>query len=329
MRASLLTLTAIVLFSNALSSGPLFAQDLSPQNLAPLGQAPGQERDDDGIRAENCLVAYFRKVEIPAEALGRLKSIKIDEGDRTKAGDLIAEIDDTQSKLQVDAAKTKEEEKILEAANDVNLKDSVAAEKIAGAEANAYKELYEKKAIPYWEMQKKVLEAARAKLRILLAEMQMKIAKAQYFGSRAELRIAEDEVQRRKIVAPFDGFIESRLAELGQWVQPGSPIALLVKMDELKVEGDVDAYRYSGEFMKGTPVQVLIYHRGREKAPHVIESKITFVSSEIDLNNRSRIGVKIPNVAIGEDWLIKPGMKAEIIIKSGNAPAGRAPNQLY
>ena len=324
MRKSLLTLTTILLFSC-----PVFSGSLSAQGLSPLRQDSEPERNEDGIRAENCLVAYIHKVEIPAEAPGRLKSMKVTEGANIKQGDLLAEIDETQSKLQVDAAKTKEEEAILNATNDVNLKDAVSAEKIATAEANAFKDLYEEKAIPFWDMQKKVLESERAKLRITLAEMQMKIAKVQYFGARSELRIAEDEVNRRKIVAPFDGFIETALAELGQWVQPGTPIALLVKMDELKVEGDVDAYRYSGQFMKGTPVQVLIYHRGRNEEPHVVETKISFVSSEIDLNNRSRIGVKIPNTAIGEDWLIKPGMQAEIIIKAGNAPAGRASNQLY
>ena len=320
MRASLLTLTVIVLLSS-----PLVAQD-----IAPLSQPSEPDQGGEEIRAENCLVAYGRRVEIPATVPGRLKSIKIEEGSTVKEGDLVAELDDKQAKLQQDNAKTKEEEAILNATNDINYKDAVSAEKIATAESNSFKVLYEKKAIPYWEMQKKVLESARAKLRISLAEMQMKVAKAQYFGSRSELRIAENEVARRKIYAPFDGFIESQLAELGQWVQPGSPIALLVKMDELKVEGDVNTMEYSGQFLKGTPVQVRIYPRGRSNEAHVVDSVVSFVSSEIDLNSRSRIGVKIPNTAIGDDWLIKPGMQADIIIRNDNAPNNtRGPNQRF
>ncbi|GAG83787.1 unnamed protein product, partial [marine sediment metagenome] len=40
---------------------------------------------------------------------------------------------------------------------------------------------------------------------------------------------------------------------------PGDPIATLIQMDKLRVEGDVDALRYPGQIRKGAPVQVKIY----------------------------------------------------------------------
>ncbi|NND99771.1 MAG: HlyD family efflux transporter periplasmic adaptor subunit [Pirellulaceae bacterium] len=269
------------------------------------------------MRAENCLVGYINKVDIPAESQGKLDAIKIEEGMIVKSGDLIAVIDDTQARLALDLKKAEEEEAILNATNDINYKDAVNSEKIARAEAESYKDLHKEGAAPYWDLQKKILEADRAHLRIGLAEIQMKIAKAQYFAKRADLRIAEDEIQRRKIVAPFDGFIEKRDAQLGQWVQPGSPIATLVQMDKLKVEGDIDALRYSGRVMKGTPVQVRVYHNANASKPHVIDAQITYVSTEIDLNNRYRVWAEIPNQSVGDDWMIKPGMRAEIIIPGG------------
>lgn len=277
------------------------------------------------IQAENCMVGYINKVDVPAEVSGRLNAIKIEEGMTVKKDDLIATIDDSQAKLAMELKKAEEEKAILEATNDINLKDAKASERIAGAEAKAYEELHEQGATPYWEWQKKILEAGRAKLRIDLADMQMKIAKVDYFAKRADLRLSEDEISRRKIYAPFDGFIEKREAQLGQWVQPGSPIATLVQMDKLKVVGDIDALRYSGKVMKGAPVTVQIYHSSDASKPHTVESTIAYVSSEIDLNNRYRIWVEVPNTPTGDDWMIRPGMRAEIKIKDG----GRADNSVF
>ena len=273
-----------------------------------------------GIRAENCMVGYINKVDIPALAEGKLKEIRFEEGVTVSADDIVAMIDDTQMRLTLKLKEAEAEEALLNAANDINKKDAINTEKIARAEAEAYKELHEEKAIPYWELRKKILEADRAELRITLADMQMRIAKEQYLAKRAELRIAEHEITRREIKAPFAGFIEKRIAQLGQWVQPGSPVATLVQMDELKVEGDFDALRYSGKITIGTPVIVRVFHNANRDDAVEIQSVISYVSSEIDLNNRYRVWTKIKNKPLGKnDWLIKPGMLAEIEI---NKPQG-------
>ncbi|QDT08346.1 efflux RND transporter periplasmic adaptor subunit [Stieleria marina] len=281
------------------------------------GRSPGS---NESIQAENAMVGYINKVDIPAEVQGALNVIKIEEGMTVKKDDLIATVDDSQAKLALDVKKAEEERALMEATNDINLKDAINSEKIARTEAKAYEDLHKQGATPFLELQKKRLEAERGILKIDLAERQKKMSKVDYFAKRAELRLAEDEVQRREIRAPFDGFIEKREAQLGQWVQPGSPIATLVQMDRLKVIGDIDALRFSGRVMKGLPVTVEVYHSSDSSKPHRIDSKIAYVSSEIDLNNRYRIWVEIPNTPVGEDWLLRPGMRAEITITAGNGP---------
>src|SRR5690606_2305810 len=102
-----------------------------------------------------------------------------------------------------------------------------------------------------WEMEKKILEADTATLRIELAELQENVAKVQYIAKRTERELAEHELDRRKIVAPFAGFIENRIAQLGEWVQPGSPVLQLVQLDKLRVEGDIDALQHAGQLARG------------------------------------------------------------------------------
>ena len=267
----------------------------------------------DQIHAENCMVQYINKVNVAAKAEGTLMELKFEEGDTVTEGDVLAVIDDTAAALAVELKQAEEKEAILNAANDVNLEDAKNAEELASAEAEAYKELRREGAIPYWEMEKKRLEATRAELRIELAEMQKKIAEVQMIAKRSERKIAEFELTRRKLPAPTTGFIEARIAQLGEWVQPGTPIATLIQMDRLRVEGDIDALRHKNQVRRGTPVLVTI-HSESENAIQ-INGKLGYVSMEIDLNNRHRVWVEIENYRNDDkDWAIKPGMRAEIVI---------------
>ena len=73
-------------------------------------------------------------------------------------------------------------------------------------------------------MEKKRLEAKRAQLRIDLAVMQKKIAEVQMIAKRSDAKLAV-ELSQRQVKTPSTGFIEARYAQLGEWLQPGSPIA--------------------------------------------------------------------------------------------------------
>jgi len=271
------------------------------------------------LRAENCMVKMIRNVRVPAEVNGRITDMQIVEGANVQAGDLLVVIDDTQAKLTLEFKKAEEREAELNASNDVNLRDAKNSAESAKAEAEAYKELRKQGATPYWEMEKKILEADRAELRIELAQSQQDIAKVQYVAKRTERELAEHELTQRRVVAPFGGFIEARIAQLGEWVQPGSPVLQLVQLDTLRIEGDVDALRYPGQVAVGTPAQVRIYANADRKLANPeqaikLDATIGFVSSEIDLNNRYRIWVEVKNERRGQDWLIKPGMEADVTI---------------
>lgn len=280
--------------------------------------SPGEE-----IPAENCMVKYIRHVNIPAEVEGKLVALKIEEGMSVKRGDVLAVIDDTNAQLTLNLKLAEEKEASLNASSDVNLRDAKNAEKLAIAEAESYRELYRKGAVPMYEMRKKELEAVRAGLRIELAENDLDIKEAQYIAKRNEREIAEYEVARRQIVAPFDGYVEMRIAQLGEWVQPGSPIATIVELDRLRVEGDVNALLYGRQVTPGMPVRVRVHVGADEEQTIEVAGKIGFVSSEIDLNDHYRVWVDIDNRQVDGGWAIKPGMRADIFIQPGRDLASR------
>ena len=294
-----------------LATAALAQGTASPSPSSP--PSPGEE-----IRIEGGLVKYINQVNVPAQVEGKLLEMNVEEGMSVSQDDVLAVIDDTQAQLALQLRRAEEEEARLKAENDVNLRDARNAEKLAEAEADSYRDLYKKNAVPLYDMRKKQLEAVRATLRIELAENEMQIAQARYDAKRNEREMSQFEVERRSITAPFDGYIEARIAQLGEWVQPGTPIVTLVQLDRLRVEGVVNALRYGRQVTPGTPVRVRVMSETNADNAITVPGKIGFVSSEIDLNNRYRVWVDIENRRVGNDWAIKPGMKAEIIIN----PAG-------
>ncbi|MDE0866315.1 MAG: HlyD family efflux transporter periplasmic adaptor subunit [Rubripirellula sp.] len=283
---------------------------LAQQALAPQA-AVGSAQDN----VENCVVQYIKKVEVPARAEGTLTDLKVEEGVTVSQGQVLAVIDDTVAKINIELKKAEEKEALLNATNEVNLNDAKNSEELARAEAEAYEELRRERAIPYWELEKKKLEAVRALLRIDLAEMQKKIAMVQAIAKGNELDLANYELDRRQVKAPWDGFIEARRAQLGEWVQPGTPILTLIQMDKLRVEGDIDALA-SRKIVHGAKVEVTIYDKDSNATSDSkpIEGTLGYVSMEIDLNNRHRVWVEIENVKDDGVWRYKPGMKAKILI---------------
>lgn len=305
------------------STGRFVAAQSFPNNRPLSGSSSAPDSQNGSIvepkkilAADRGNVKYIRNINIPAEVEGKLVSLNIEEGMNVSKGDVLAVVDDTAAKLAVELKKAEEKEAMLNADNDVNLQDARNNKELADAEAESFKKLYDEQAIPFWEMKKKFLEAVRGALRIDLAEMERKIALAQYVAKRSELAIAEYEQQRRQIVAPFDGFVETRIAQQGEWVQSGSPIATLVQLDRVRVEGVVKVLDNPELVRAGMPVTVRVFSSSDTGRPITIESELGFVSSELNSVQEVRIWVDIDNVKDDNGaWIVKPGMQAEILFK--------------
>ncbi|MEX0824709.1 MAG: HlyD family efflux transporter periplasmic adaptor subunit [Pirellulaceae bacterium] len=269
----------------------------------------------------NALVKVIHDVRVPAEVEGKITEIRVGEGHEVEEGGVIAIVDDSKAALALKLKTQEETEARLNAENDVNLRDARNAAETAIAEYKSYKGLEAEGAVPYWEMEKKRLEADRAVLRIELAEMQQEIAETQHKAKQYERQMAELEVDLRQVTAPFAGFVEKRIAQLGEWVQPGTPVLQLVQLDRLRIEGDIDGFSIRGPAVRGAPVTVEVFITSGESRQ--LEGKIGFVSSQMDINQRFRVWVDIENVQEGGEWVIKPGMPAMIKLKSQDGLTAR------
>ena len=143
------------------------------------------------------------------------------------------------------------------------------------------------------------------------ADVQLATAKAQYDAALALLARAEVEIANLVIRAPFDGVVEKRDAELGDFLDLGKPAATMVSLDPLRVTGYAAERSLPGlrlgesasvRFLDGT------------SAP----ARISFIASTAEPETRTfRVEVDVVNA----DYRLAGGLTAQIALP---LPARRA-----
>lgn len=126
------------------------------------------------------------------------------------------------------------------------------------------------------------------------------VEKIEYERLRLQLELAETQLHRRKIVAPFTGMVVEQYHHRGEWLEPGEPIFRIVRLDRLVVEGyaNSDQIHHS---MRGSKVKVVPISG---KPAINIEGTLTFVSPEIDPVNQQ---VQIRAIVDNSDGHLRSG----------------------
>lgn len=135
---------------------------------------------------------------------------------------------------------------------EARFKAAEASNKYAAARAERATQLREQDAISEEELHERVFEAETAAQLVAEAEAEhrrmssgyrqeeIEAARATRDAQRHIVARLEDELVRRSIVAPFDGFVTQRYTDLGQWVEEGGPVVTLVRLDEVEVRVQVE-----------------------------------------------------------------------------------------
>jgi len=150
-----------------------------------------------------------RTAQLSSDVGGLVEEVMVDLGDRVAKGDPVVRLDAELYRLRYKSAKAEARE---------------AAGELADAERRVRiaRRLARNNNLPQNELDAR--------------EAQLRIAKAKAERLKAEQQRWQARVQRHRIKTPFDGVITSRMAETGEWIDPGDPIAELVDIDHLRVD---------------------------------------------------------------------------------------------
>ncbi|MEL6571432.1 MAG: efflux RND transporter periplasmic adaptor subunit [Pseudomonadota bacterium] len=257
-----------------------------------------------------------REVTVAAETSGLVISEPIDNGAFVEAGDMLCELDPGTREASLAEAKAR----LAEAQGRVPEAQAAIAEanarlREANINVDNTRQLNQRGVSSETQLisMEAMAEAALAGLQ--RAQSGVASAEAGIEAAAAAVAAAEAEIDRLVITAPFSGLLETKTAELGSLMQPGTPCATIVQLDPIKLVGFVPELE-RGKVQIGAPAFAKLTS-GEE-----ITGQVTFISRSADDTTRTfRVEVDVPNA----DQSISAGQTVEIVIASDGRLAHLVP----
>lgn len=142
---------------------------------------------------------------------------------------------------------------------------------------------------------------------------QIAAAKAALQALLQEVRRLEDQLKKHTVVAPFDGFVVTEHTDVGQWVDLGGVVAVLVRLDEVEVRVNVNESQVD-QIGVGQTVDVFIDALGGRSMAGRVQQIVP--RSEWQQGSRSfPVVVRMKNVITAGVPLLKEGMVARITFR--------------
>jgi membrane fusion protein, multidrug efflux system len=178
-------------------------------------------------------------------------------------------------------------------------RQSAAMRDAARAQYDLAKDTYDRQTPLYQDSIISSIEYERVRADLNQSEAQLR-------QSEAALAQFREQLDNTRVTAPFSGYVEEHIAEVGEQVAMGTPVARLVNSANVKVVAGVPE-RYASTIRKGTPVEIEFGPNGEGRLSAAIE----FVGGAIDAASRTfpiEIRVENPN---GD---LKPEMTARLFV---------------
>lgn len=158
----------------------------------------------------------------------------------------------------------------------------------------------------------------RLKTQSFQSETALATARADLAAAEAELEAARVALADTRIRAPFDGVLEQRLVELGDYLQPGGACATLVDADPMLVVGQV-AEQDVRRLQVGQAGSAVLLDDAR------VEGSVRFVGTTARNATRTfRVELQVDN----PDLRIRGGMTAKLELPTEIARVHRVPTSL-
>lgn len=281
---------------------------------------------------------------VVSQVAGKVERIAVQEGERVRAGQVIAQLDSRERSAavaQAEAAVNERTEALHQA--EAELRATVPTVKGAGADIRRIHATLEEAQRNFQRTQQlargnaatpQELDAARARLREAQAQLgslaanrdvasgraraalaAVGSARAAVESSEAALQLARVQLQQATLVAPFEGVVVNRNVEEGEWVAPGTPVITLEDASRPWVRLDLEETQLRG-LRLGAPVSVsVIALPGKTFSAHVIE---VGAQAEFAVNRDVKRGrpdlrtFRVRAAFDAPDPALRPGMTAEV-----------------
>lgn len=267
----------------------------------PMVEGVGGTAAGTVLSASGWIVASREAVISPGVA-GRVVEFRYAEGERVRAGDVLARLDDREAVAQLERARAGLAR--ARALLDEQRRLKAVGERLADAGAMARSEV----------------DAVRS--RLALAEAEARVAQA-------DVTVAQAAVDHCAVLAPFDGVLVRKLVEPGETVAPtavprdaegvGGAVATIADVSALEVEVDVNEMHLD-RVRVGQRAEVEVAARPGQRTPAVVV-RVTPVA------DRSKGTITVRARLTEQDPALRPQLSAKVSFLPDDA--GRAERAVY
>ena len=264
-------------------------------------------------------LAAVDQVTVSSEADGKVQKINADLGDRVRAGQVLIELDDEKQRYayeqqQAALARTLAQYGAPDPEHLPDIEQTPEAKRTKADLAQAEQayaraaELFKRTLIP-----QQGLDDARTAVETKKANYDASLHNARNLrasirASEAEMKLAARQLRDAAIRAPFDGYVEKRLVNLGELVKTQMPVMAIIRVDPLKVIAEIPE-RMAPWMSNGQPVQLHV-----DAYPdRAFTGKVSRISPAVNTATRAfSFEALVPNA----DATLKPGTFARVHIET-------------
>jgi RND family efflux transporter MFP subunit len=265
-------------------------------------------------------LAAVDQVTISSETDGKVSRILADLGDRVKAGQAVIQLDRERQQYTYEQQQAELARALAQygAADPRSLPDIEKTPDVqkANAELVQAKQAFDRASELFKRtlISQQALDDARANLQSKEALYTSALQNAKNLGasirsSEATMKLANRELRDTEIRAPFDGFVEKRLVNLGELVKAQMPVMVVVRLDPLKVIAEIPE-KMAPWIHPGLEAELQV-DAYRDKK---FTGKVSRISPGVNATTRAfAFEALVPN----SDRVLKPGTFARVHIESG------------
>ena len=257
-------------------------------------------------------VTARRQATVSAKITGKVREVRIEEGQRVAAGDILATLDDSEARVEVELRRAQL------ASSRAQLLESQAASANADRELKRQQEIAELKLTSA-----SVLDAAYTQAEASRARTSSQVSSVRV--AEEALNAAQVQLDNTIVRAPFAGVVTVKAAQPGEMISPISAgggsirtgIGTIVDMDSLEIQVDVSE-AYINRVQPGQRVEAVLNAYPEWRIP-------AEVIAIVPTADRSKATVKV-RIAIGtKDARIVPEMGVRVAFLESKPVAGDAP----
>ncbi|QDT14778.1 efflux RND transporter periplasmic adaptor subunit [Alienimonas californiensis] len=271
----------------------------------------------DVLTIDSAFLRVDQKADVPAETAGVLAELTVPELGEVKEGDPVARLDAAAAVIARDAAAGQLALTRREAEEDSAREFAAASVEFARTALERIEAIRERNAasasLDELDTRRRALAEAEATLAQRTLEQDVK--KLKVAAEELDLKLAELTLKRHTLTSPLAGVVEERLRQPGEWVEPGSPVVRVLRLDVLRAEGfaDYDAVRDR----LGAPAAVIYQPTGDTPGTSSAEKpirrvgRVTYIGSEVEPSTGEvRVRATIDNAGLR----LRPGLKVRLEI---------------